>query len=107
MIIVVPKKTLTAEDKKNLLKKGYVVIECEKPESVRIISPETMIDKSDLFLSALSAIVSKHPISGSEKFVAELHNRLIPVKPDKQQKPENKKSVVDSKTVLKEPISNF
>lgn len=108
MILVVPKKTLTALEKKSLLKKGYVVIECEKPESVRVLSPEIVVDKSDLFLSALSAIVNPYGSSSSDKFVCELHKRLVPAPATKLSEP--KKTIVkkeNDKTILKEPIPAF
>lgn len=115
MILVVPKKSLTALEKKSLFKKGYVVIECEKPESVRLLSPETLVDKSDLFLSALSAIANPYSSSPDGRFVNELYKRLVPppevklkeVKKQPVVSEEKKTKVVDKKTVLKEPIPKF
>jgi len=109
MILVVPKKTLTALEKKNLLKNGYVVIECEKPESVRVLSPEVMVDKSDLFLSALTAIVPNTPLNSAEKFVKELHSRLVPAKPvvKKQEQRVGTDSKAPVKIVIKEPIKEY
>jgi hypothetical protein len=110
MILVVPKKSLTQADKKNLLKKGYVVVECEKPESVRLLSPETMVDKSDLFLAALSAIRAAYPTNGSEKFVDNLYKRLVPDKKVpviSQKRDVADKQKEEKKTILKEPIKKY
>lgn len=111
MILVVPKKSLTASDKKNLLKKGYVVVECDKPETVRVLSPETMVDKSDLFLSALASIRPTTPVGGAEKFVDNLCERLLPKKPQpvisKQKEPEAEKKKEEKPTILKEPIKQY
>lgn len=107
MILVVPKKALTQAEKKELLKKGYVVIECEKPESVRVLSPETIVDKSDLFLSALEAIRPTTPLNGAERFVDNLCKRLLPEKKETTAKKSIIKTKASKPTILKEPIPKF
>ncbi len=75
-IIVLPKNAITATKRKQIEKKGIVVIECDEPDKVKIISPEYVADRSDLFLSALTALDTTFPASKSEIFVHELKARL-------------------------------
>jgi len=63
-IIAVPPKTLTADQKSKLTKKGYVVIEIDDPDKVRIIVAEQPIATNDLLMSALH-LVSTYPIQHS------------------------------------------
>lgn len=77
MIVAVPKKVLTVQQKNLLTKKGYVVIECDDPEKIRIINPENNMDTSDWFLSALAALRSSIPVGKSEVFIDNLYQRLI------------------------------
>ena len=76
MIVATPKNILSAKQKELLTKKGYVVIECDDPSKIRVITPETVMDANDLFLSALKGLRSNCPTSKQEIFVEELYNRL-------------------------------
>lgn len=76
MIICVPKQTLSAQQKAAITKKGYIVIECDDPEKIRVINAEQNMDTSDWFMAALYATTTGIPVSKSEHFVAELYKRL-------------------------------
>lgn len=76
MIIVVPRETLTPQQKGAITKKGLIIIECDDPDKVRILNPETTMDNSDWFMSALKSLTTSTPISRAEHFVNNLHARL-------------------------------
>ena len=76
MVIAVPKNTLSAANKAALSKKGYVVIECEEPEKIRVINPEVSFETSDWFMAALESISKNSPSTYQEHFVTNLCKRL-------------------------------
>lgn len=76
MIISVPKKVLTPGQKTQLVKKGYVVIECDEPEKIRVLNPETNIDTNDYLMAALYALKESCPVYKQQYFVNELFKRL-------------------------------
>ena len=76
MIVSVPKNTLTDEQKLKLDEKGYVVIECDEPEKIRILNPEKTFDANDFFMAALEAIQKVSPTTYQEHFVNNLFKRL-------------------------------
>lgn len=76
LLIVVPKKLLTAPQLKKLESKGHVVIECDEPEKVKYINIETPIETNDFFMSALFAMTCVNAITRQEHFVNSLYNRL-------------------------------
>lgn len=78
MILAVPKNAITPKQKELLTKKGYVVIECDNPESIRVINPEQSMDTSDWFMAALKACTCRESIvsTNADKFVNELYSRL-------------------------------
>lgn len=76
MIVAIPKGTLNAKQKELLTKKGFVVIECDDPEKIRVINPESTVGVNDMVLSALKALTASHPTSRQEHFVNELYKQL-------------------------------
>jgi hypothetical protein len=76
MIIVVPKGTLSVQQKGAITKKGAMVIECDDPDKVRVINPETSIDNSDWFMASLYALTCNTPTSKSDHFINQLYKRL-------------------------------
>lgn len=75
MIVVVPPQSLSPENKDKLVEKGYVIIETDDPERVRVINPETVIATSDTMMAML------HALNGSgmdvcQTFVRDLYKRL-------------------------------
>lgn len=76
MIVAVPKGVLTAQSKSALTKKGYIVIECDDPDKIRVINPEQHMDTSDWFMSALFALKESSATSRQERFVNNLYERL-------------------------------
>lgn len=76
MILVVPKNTITPAQKGLITKKGFILIECDEPEKVRIITPEVNVDANDYFMSTLKALTCGNPTYKQEHFVNELYKRL-------------------------------
>lgn len=73
-IICLPKNTLSKQQKAAITKRGHIVIECDEPEKVRVISPE--YDVNEFFMAALSACTTSVPSGRAEIFVNELYRRL-------------------------------
>lgn len=76
MIVVTQKGTLTPKNRELLNEKGYIVIECDNPDKVKIINPEMRLETNDLLMSALHAMRSSNPTCKQEYFVNDLYNRL-------------------------------
>lgn len=75
MIIAVPPKTLNADQKGKLAKKGYVVIEIDDPEKVKVINIESPIATNDMMMAMLHALANTIS-EESRTFVRELNRRL-------------------------------
>lgn len=75
-IIIVPKNSLSREMKSKINKNGHLIIECDDPDKVRVISPEVSIVSNEFFMAALGALVSDHPTNRHEKFINNLYTRL-------------------------------
>lgn len=76
-ILCVPPKTLSAQQKGALSKRGIVIIETDNPEKIRLINPEVEnIDSSDWFMAALHALQAVTPMSKQELFCNNLYKRL-------------------------------
>lgn len=82
MIIAVPPKTLSAKDKERLTKKGYVVIEIDDPDKVRVINTELPIEAHDYYMAALHAMATHNDDFINRSFVKELYRRLKIVESD-------------------------
>lgn len=76
MIIAVPPKTLNADQKCKLTKKGYVVIEIEDPDKVRIVVAEQPIATNDLLMATLHALAGSSSDTNARRFTDELYKRL-------------------------------
>lgn len=76
MIVAVPKNTLTPQQKSAMTKRGMIVIECDDPDKIRVISPETSFEANDHVMSALYALTTTNPTYRTEMFVNELYRRL-------------------------------
>ncbi len=76
MIVAVPKQILSVKQKNLLTKKGYVVIECDEPEKIRIINPEVTIDTNAFMMAALKGCTVNMAVGKTEIFVNELYERL-------------------------------
>ena len=76
MILVTQKGVLTAPQKTKLSKDGYTVIECNDPDKVRILAPESTIDANALLLAALKGLYANTPVGKTEIFVNSLYDRL-------------------------------
>lgn len=75
MIIAVKPNSLSSKDKEKLTKKGYIVIEMEDPDSLRIIEPEAPIEVHDYYMAALQAL-NLGTSSDCARFVSNLYERL-------------------------------
>jgi hypothetical protein len=75
MIIAVKPNSVTPKDKEKLTKKGYVVIEMDDPDSIRIIEPEVPIEVYDYFMAALKALDDASNLDCAH-FVQNLYDRL-------------------------------
>lgn len=76
MIVVVPKNTVTEEERLIMIEKGYVVLQVDNPEHVRIINPESPVDSNSMVMAALKALSNTMTDSASKEFVQELYKRL-------------------------------
>lgn len=76
MIIVVPNNTLTDSQKDKLAEKNYVVLECDDPDKIRVINPESLFEVNDFFMAALNALTVGTATSKTEYFVNNLYKRL-------------------------------
>lgn len=76
MILAVPKNILSNSKKAEIKKKGYVIIECDDPDKIRIINTEVVIDTNDYFIAALYGLTTSIPVNKTEHFVNNLYKRL-------------------------------
>lgn len=76
MIVAIPPKTLSNAQKAALAKKGYVVIEIDDPEKIRVISAEAPVQTNDYFMAGLKALATTAYDSPKAEFIKELYNRL-------------------------------
>ena len=80
-VIVVPLGVLDEKHLGELENNGYIVIICDEPEKVKILSPEA-IETSDAFLAALAGLTQTFDIGGTinakpaYEFVKELYKML-------------------------------
>lgn len=76
MILVIPPNLLTKSEKIGIKKKGYIIIETEEPEKIKVLNPETIIEPNDWLMAALRALNVANPLDKCERFVNELYERL-------------------------------
>lgn len=76
MIVAAPPNTITAKQKELLNKKGYVVIECEDPDKIRVIIPQVPVEANDYYMAALYALKQNDSSSANAYFIKELYRRL-------------------------------
>lgn len=74
-IIVVPPNILTAQQKKTISAKGYLLIETDDPDKVRVISPTSSVEANDLTMAALHALANSS-LAEHKIFVTNLYSRL-------------------------------
>lgn len=77
-ILIIPTGTITPEDRAKANEAGYCVIECDKPESVRLLTPETGLPVNDLTLAALGAMQGPESLAARGLFAQILYRRLSP-----------------------------
>ena len=111
MILCVPPNSLTSSQKGTLTKKGYIVIETDNPDKVRVIAPEKVVATDDYYMAALHSLCVKCPVNQQQEFVNELYKRL---KSKEVVEAEEIKTDVKQpsdanppETVLKEPIKAY
>lgn len=76
-IIVTKPKSISVKDKKLMQKNGFIVIEAENPQDVKVISEVEILDTSDLLMSALFSITQgNQSLSYQSYFAGELIKRI-------------------------------
>jgi hypothetical protein len=76
-VICFPKNQLTIEQRDDLKLAGFVVIEIDDPEKVRLILPTSnLINADDLFIAALDGMNTAGSYA-TNKFVEVLRDRLL------------------------------
>ena len=75
-VIVLP-TTTPPENLPALKAAGYVVVLCDQPEKVIVKMPHGNLEGGDMLMAALHGIVNCGYSSAFEKFVRELHARML------------------------------
>jgi len=75
-ILVTPVKALNISQKTKLERAGYIVIESDEPDKIKIVPRETNFETTDLLMAALFGLTTKTPVGRQEHFVNNLYERL-------------------------------
>lgn len=73
-IIIAPKNAVTPDVRKQIEKKGYILIETDEPEKVKMLAASNFTDTNDLLLSALEAMEASS--TAQSRFASVLFKRL-------------------------------
>jgi len=75
-ILILPSGSITAEEKKAAQDGGYVVIVCDEPEKVKLITPLSTLDGLDILNAAIIGLNKELAHNGKSAFVAELAKNI-------------------------------
>ena len=77
-VIIFPRGQLTRQDKERLTKAGIVSVEADNPGAVvQVIPGAAMVGADDFLMSALHALTNAPSSYSSDRFVKELHRRML------------------------------
>ena len=71
-ILVFKTGTVSRYDKAKARKAGFVVLEAENLEQVRLLEPSQQLQSSDLFCAAITSLSESIDLGAKEKFVKRL-----------------------------------
>jgi len=75
-LVILP-TTTPAENLAEIKAAGYVVVMCDQPEKVIVKLPQANSEGGDMLMAALHGIVNGGYTPPYEKFVKELHARML------------------------------
>lgn len=76
-IIIIKPKSLSAHDKRILLKEGLIVIEHENPNEIKTLNHLSPIDDNEVLIASVQSILNNNYSDNAKKLFGENLLRLI------------------------------
>jgi len=76
-LLVLPKDACSNESLAELKAAGYIVIRTDSPEKVQLVTPEMVVDHSDMMMSAMKALSQPMATGQRGVFIEELYRRML------------------------------